>query len=65
MPEISIEAQITCVKRELRFRERSYPRWVSEGKMTQQQADHELAHMKAVLATLEKIQAVKTPELAL
>lgn len=53
--QISIEQQVECVKRELRFREHVYKRRVADQKMTQALADHELATMRAVLATLEAL----------
>lgn len=46
-------SQIACVKREIALRERVYPKWVAAGRMKQQAADHEIAAMRAVLATLE------------
>ncbi|MEG0819582.1 MAG: hypothetical protein RSG56_09065 [Brevundimonas sp.] len=51
---ISIEDQIACIDRELRYRRRVYPRWIDGGKMTQRKADEEIARMEAVLATLEE-----------
>lgn len=39
-----------CIERELRMRRRVYPRWVSTGRLTQAQADREIAVMAAVLA---------------
>jgi hypothetical protein len=50
---VSIEAQIACVERELVFREKCYPKWVAEKRMTQKLADREIASMRAVLATLK------------
>lgn len=35
------------------MRHRAYPRWVSQGRMTQAQADREIAVMTAVLADYE------------
>ncbi len=52
---ITLHSQIECVKREIAFRERCYPRWVKEKRMSQQLADHELAAMRAVLATLQTL----------
>jgi hypothetical protein len=49
----TLEAQITCVERELRMRVRVYPRWVEAGRMTQAKADAEISTMEAVLATLQ------------
>ena len=48
----TLEDQISCVRRELGFRERLYPRWVADGRMTQKQADDEITTMRAVLRTL-------------
>jgi hypothetical protein len=47
------QAEIACVKREIKMRERVYPRWVADGRMTQQLADREIELMKAVLRRLE------------
>lgn len=52
MPEVSIDEQVACVQREIGFREKLYPRWVKDGKLTQGNADLELARMRAVLATV-------------
>lgn len=49
----SIEQQIACVEREVKMRHRVYPRWVADGRMTQQKADAEIAAMEAVLQTLQ------------
>lgn len=48
----SIEQQIACVKREIGMRERVYPRWVENKKMSQEKADAEISTMKDVLETL-------------
>lgn len=49
---VSLVDQITCVDRELRMREKVYPRWVKAHKLTQKLADLELARMHAVLVSL-------------
>lgn len=51
----SISEQIACIERELRFRERCYPRWVSEQKMAQATAEREIACMKQVSRTLRAL----------
>ncbi len=51
---IPIEAQIQCVQREIKMRERVYARWVEAGRMSQRKADDEIATMRAVLETLRK-----------
>jgi hypothetical protein len=61
----SLDQQIAAVKRELGFRARVYPRFVSGGKMTQAKADFEIAAMKDVLATLEGLLKQERPTLDL
>jgi hypothetical protein len=50
---IALEVQLACAKRELRYRQRSYARWVPEGKMAAATAAHELAAMQAIVRTLQ------------
>jgi hypothetical protein len=57
---VSLEDQITCVKREIGMRERVYPNWVVARKMTGHKAQLEIAHMRAVLETLEQVQRGQT-----
>jgi len=49
---IPLSDQLKCVRREIAFRERVYARRVADRKMTQAQADREIATMKAVAETL-------------
>jgi hypothetical protein len=51
----NLQEQIACVDRELRFRERCYPRWVKEGNMSQQTAQRELECMNQVRRTLRAL----------
>jgi len=53
--EITLGMQVACVRREIQMRERVYPKLVGAGKMKQHIADIEMAAMRAVLATLEKL----------
>jgi len=41
-------AKLACVEREIKMRERVYPRWVAAGKMSQEKADLELEVMRAI-----------------
>lgn len=52
---VLIDDQIACITREIGFRERLYPRWVEQKKLTQAAADAELERMRAVLSTLQGI----------
>lgn len=54
MSAVPIQHQVECVRREISMRERAYPRWVADKRMTQKKADQELEMMRAVLETLEK-----------
>jgi len=58
---VSIERRIACVEREIALRRRAYPRWVQAGRMTEHQADGEVAEMEAVLATLRGLRAELEP----
>jgi hypothetical protein len=49
---IPLAEQIVCVEREIGFRKRVYPRRVADRKMTQANADKQIAAMTAVLDTL-------------
>lgn len=58
MTEIDFELlqkMINCVKREVGFRFRCYPKWVAAGKMTEQKAQEEKFLMLAVQKALQKI----------
>jgi len=57
----TIEEQIAAARREASMRRRVYPRWIEAGRMTQSKADHEIACMEAIVASLEGI-APKAPE---
>lgn len=39
-----------AAERELKFRRRVYPRWIAAGKMTQKEADRQIALMEAIAA---------------
>lgn len=47
---ITLAQKRACLERELRMRRRVYPRWVKAGRLTQAQAEHEIAVMEAILA---------------
>jgi hypothetical protein len=52
---VPIEKQIQCVAREIKMRERCYPRWVRQGRMKEAEAQRELERMRAVLHTLQEV----------
>jgi hypothetical protein len=45
---IDLQQMLKSVQREIIMRTRVYPRWVSGGKMTQEEAKHELATMSRI-----------------
>lgn len=47
--------KFACATRELSMRKKVYPRWVEQGRMTQQQADKEIACMAAIAEDYRKI----------
>lgn len=54
---IIIHDKIKALRRELTMRYRVYPRRVEAGKMTQAEADHEIAVAEAILHDYESIKA--------
>lgn len=42
--------KLACAKRELAMRERVYPRWVKDQRMTQANSEKEIAIMRAIVA---------------
>jgi hypothetical protein len=54
---INLKQQIDEVARELALRKNVYPRFVAQGKMPQIQADEHCERLRAVLATLQWLQA--------
>lgn len=57
MSDIPIEDQIAEVRREIAMRERVYPNFILKGRLTREGAKRQLDRLKAVLATLEAIEA--------
>lgn len=59
--EITLQEMVACVDREIAFRAKLFPRWVSATppKMTQKTADQEQARMRAVRAQLVRSAAVE------
>jgi len=51
----TLDDQIDCVKREIGMRERVYPKWVQQRRLSQDQMDRELGRMRAVLNTLQAL----------
>lgn len=54
--EITLGEQVKCLQREVNWRFRMYPKWVIAGRMTQNDADFQIAAMRAALKTLQSFQ---------
>lgn len=52
---IPLRQQVAELRREIAMRESVYPRWVRDGRMKQQEADHRVAAMKAALETVQRV----------
>ena len=49
MRQYSIEEKISCIARELAFREKVYTKNVEAGEMKKEDAEHQIGCMKAIL----------------
>lgn len=56
-------AKLRCIERELRMRERNYPRWVAEGRMVAGQAQYEIDVMSAIADDYRKALEAEEPRL--
>lgn len=52
---MNITHQIECAKRELAMRRGVYPKWIGLGRMSKDNAEHELQAMQAIVTTLEGV----------
>ncbi len=52
---MTVTEQMKAVRREIDYRKRLYPKWVAEGKMTQQEANYQIEVMEQVLSTLHTV----------
>ena len=50
-----MDDMIRCADREVAMRRRVYPRWVEDGRMRQEKADHEIECMEAIAEKLKNI----------
>lgn len=49
MTNFTLTEKIDCIQREIKFREKVYPRLISAGKMTQEKANREISIMQEIL----------------
>lgn len=60
---IDARAKFRCAERELRMREKVYPRWVAAGNMSAQQAQYEIEIMSAIADDYRKALEAEEPRL--
>lgn len=51
----TLQEQLDSARRELALRRRNYPRWVKDGRLNPQKAEHEIQCIESIVATLEKM----------
>lgn len=49
---ITAADKLACAERELKMRQRVYPRWIEDGRMSAGKAAHEIAAMTAIVEDL-------------
>jgi len=52
---MTVTEQMKAVRREIDYRKLLYPKWVAEGRMTQQEANYQVEVMEQVLCTLNTV----------
>ena len=53
---ITLAEQIAEAQRELALREKCYPGWVKSGRLSMDEAYHQLAAMRAIVRTLTRLE---------
>ena len=53
---ITLDEQIAEAQRELALREKCYPGWVKSGRLSMDEAYHQLAAMRAIVNTLQRLE---------
>ena len=53
---ITLDEQIAEAQRELALRRSCYPQWVKAGRLTAEDAYHQLAAMAAIVSTLQRLE---------
>lgn len=59
----TIDEQVREARRELKLRLAAYPRFVLDGRMTQQQADKQISLQQDIVATLQGLALAEQPSL--
>lgn len=57
MDIITAADKLACVEREIKMRQRVYPRWIEDGRMSAGKAAHEIACMEAIADDYRKAAA--------
>ena len=61
----NIEGKLRCLRRELKMREKAYPRWVAEGRMGAERGGYDLESLRQVVEDYSKLAEEKEPTLKL
>ena len=56
--KVSLTEQLSCAEHELGMRRRVYTRWVTERRMAQEKADHEINSMAAIVETVRRAKLI-------
>jgi hypothetical protein len=56
-PVFTAAEKLACARREIAMRRRVYPGWIAGGRMTQAEADRQIAIMVAIAADYERAAA--------
>lgn len=59
---MTLDEQIKCVGREIGLRRNVYPKFVKSKRMTQAEADYQIACMEAVYETLKQLKTARDAE---
>lgn len=58
----SLSEQVDELRRELGVRERCYPKWIQEGKLSRTDARDRLERLRAALHTVQKVENLNAPQ---
>ena len=51
--------QLECAQRELGLRQRTYPKWVAQGRITEAKAQHEIECMSSIVESIKKLKMLE------
>lgn len=54
----TLTEMLACALRELSLRKSCYPKWIEQGRLTQEKADHEIECMRSIIDRLEMLRTL-------